>query len=116
MKSLSMTRTLQEHFNQLVAITDNLFVWHNRNDTFMGRTYITAIDHNAHLSRKAVVTNDGKAKYNKVYSKHSKNWRIDEVKEPKTYDYWPTLETRILQKKINDQISILRTVRVPDFK
>ena len=79
----------------------------------MGRTYLAAIDHNAHLFRKAAVTKDGKPKYNKVYSKRSKNWRIDEVKEPKSYDYWPTLAARIMQKKIDDQISILRTVHVP---
>ncbi|CAB4040759.1 Hypothetical predicted protein [Paramuricea clavata] len=32
----------------------------------------------------------------------------------KSYDFWPTLATRILQKKVKDQISILRPVPVPE--
>jgi hypothetical protein len=39
---------------------------------------------------------------------------VDEVKEPKSYDFWSTLATRILQKKIKYQISILRAVPVPE--
>ena len=56
------------------------------------------IDHNLHTFRKAAITDDGKPKYNKVYSKISRNWRITAVKEPKTYNFWPTLATRILKK------------------
>jgi 23S rRNA A1618 N6-methylase RlmF len=66
------------------------------------------------MFRKAAVTKSGQPKYNKVYSKRSKNWRLDEVKEPKSLDFWPTLATRILQKTIKDQISILRAVPVPE--
>ncbi|CAB4037439.1 Hypothetical predicted protein, partial [Paramuricea clavata] len=66
-----------------------------RNEAFVGRTYLAAIDHNSHTFRKAAITDDGKPKYNKVYSKRSRNWRITAVKDPKTYNFWPTLATRI---------------------
>jgi hypothetical protein len=85
----------------------------NRNDVFVGRTYLAAIDHNAHVFRKAAVTASGKPKHNKVYSKRSKNWRIEVVKEPKTYDFWPTIACRILKKRVDDEESILRKVEIP---
>jgi cystathionine beta-lyase family protein involved in aluminum resistance len=81
-----------------------------RNDAFVGRTILAAIDHNNHVFRKAAVTAKGKVKYNKVYSKRSKNWRIVTVKESKTYDFWSTLAVRILQKRIDDDESIKRKV------
>lgn len=68
----------------------------------MCRTYLAAIDHNTHIFRKAAVSATGKLKYNKVYSKRSKNHRVVPVKDPKTYDFWPTLATRIIQKRIDD--------------
>ena len=59
------------------------------------------------------MTATGKLTYNKVYSKRSKNWKLETVKEPKTYDFWPTLATRILQKRINDDESVIRKVEIP---
>jgi cystathionine beta-lyase family protein involved in aluminum resistance len=61
----------------------------------------------------AAVTAKGKQKYNKVYSKRSKNWRIVTVKESKTYDFWPMLAARIMQKIIDDEESIKRKVVIP---
>ena len=61
----------------------------------------------------AAVTAKGKQKYNKVYSKRSKNWRIATVKESKTYDFWPMLAARIMQKRIDDEESIKRKVVIP---
>ena len=52
--------------------------------------------------------------YNKVFSKRSKNWRSELVKKPKTYDFWPTVATRILKKRIDDEETILRKVELPD--
>ena len=83
-----------------------------RNDAFT--TYLAAIGHNSHAFRKAAVSASGKLKYNKVYSKRSKNWRIVNIKELKTYDFWPTIATRILKKRIDSEESILRKVEVPD--
>lgn len=74
---------------------------------------MAVIDHNSHVFRKAAVTAKGKQKYNKVYSKRSKNWRIVTVKESKTYDFWPTLAARIMQKIIDDEESIRRKVVIP---
>jgi predicted acetyltransferase len=51
---------------------------------------------------------DGKKKYNKVYSKHSKNWRVTAVLKEKTCDFWAALTSGILQRKIDDKDSILK--------
>ena len=84
-----------------------------RNNAFVGRTYLAAIDHNSHVHRKAAVTAEGKPKYNKVYSKRSQNWRVTAVKEPKTYNFWPTIVTRILKKRVTDVDSVLAKVEIP---
>ena len=84
-----------------------------RNNAFVGRTYLAAIDHNSHVHRKAAVTAEGKPKYNKVYSKRSQNWRVTAVKEPKTYNFWPTIVTRILKKRVTDDDSVLAKVEIP---
>lgn len=83
-----------------------------RNDAFVGRTYLAAIDHNSHAFRKPAFTKNGKPKKSKVFSKRSNNWRISTVKEPKSYDFWPTIATRILKKRIDDEESILRKVEL----
>ena len=72
-----------------------------------------AIDHNSHAFQKQAFTTNGKQKMSKVFSKKSKNWRITTVKEPKTYDFWPTFATRILKKRVDDEETILRKVEVP---
>ena len=36
------------------------------------------------------------------------------VKKPKTYDFWPTVATRNLKKRIDDEETILRKVELPD--
>lgn len=67
-----------------------------------------------HVFRKAAVCTTGKLKYNKVYSKRSKNWRVQAVKEPKAYDFWPAIASRILKKRVDDEDSILRKVEIPE--
>ncbi|CAB3982602.1 Hypothetical predicted protein [Paramuricea clavata] len=96
---------------QTGGISTNMEVF--RNDAFVSRTYLAAIDHNAHVFRKAAVTASGKPKHNKVYSKRSKNWRVKVVKEPRTYDFWPTIACRILKKRVDDEESILQKVEIP---
>ena len=63
----------------------NIFIF-SRNDAFMGRALLAAIDHHTHVFRKAAVSASDKLKYDKVYSKRSKNWKLETIKEPKTYD------------------------------
>ena len=83
-----------------------------RNDSFIARTLLAAIDHNSHLFRRAALNKDGKKKYNKVYSKRSKNWRVTTVLEEKTYDFWAALTSGILQRRIDDKDSILKKVEL----
>jgi hypothetical protein len=83
-----------------------------RNDSFIARTLLAAIDHNSHLFRRAALNKDGKKKYNKVYSKRSKNWRVTTVLEEKTYDFWAALTSGILQMRIDDKDSILKKVEL----
>ena len=74
---------------------------------------LAAIDHNSHLHRKPLVTKDEKIQYNKVFSKRSNNWRISVVKEEKTYESWPNVTTKVLQKRKDDKGSILRSTPIP---
>jgi len=84
-----------------------------RNDAFVGRTYLAAIDHNSHTFRKAAFTKDGKPKMSKVFSKRSNNWRVTTVRESKSYEFWPTIAIRILKRRIDDEESVLRRVERP---
>ena len=84
-------------------------------NSFYCRTCLAAIDHNSHVFRKSAFSKSGQPKYSKVFSKRSKNWRVEVVKEPNTYEFWPTLGTRILQKRVDDDDSILRKITIsPD--
>lgn len=66
----------------------------------MGRTYLAAIDHNAHLFRKAAVTKDGKPKYNKVYSKRSsKTGGLMRLKNQKAMITGPHLQPEYCKRK-----------------
>lgn len=79
----------------------------------MARILLAAIDHNCHAFRKPALSEDGKLKYNKLYSKRSKNWRVQVVKEDKTYPFWPVLASRICQNRVQDEESITRRVVIP---
>lgn len=85
-----------------------------RNESFTARTLLAAIDHNAHLHRKPLLSKEGNLKYNKVFSKRSKNFRVSVVKKDKEYDYWPSISTRVLQQRKDDKRSILRSTPIPD--
>ena len=68
---------------------------------------LAVLDHNFHLFRKTV---DGK--FQKLYSKRSGNWRVEAVKEDKTYSYWPKLIAEILCKRAEDPETAARHVIV----
>ena len=89
-----------------------LFLYFYRNEAFYGRTWLAAIENNAHAFRKPEHTKSGKPKFNKVYSKRSKNWRVQPIKESKEYKYWPAFATRIMQKRLSDKETILRKVEI----
>ena len=55
------------------------------------------MDHNFHLFRKEI-----EGGYKKLYSKRSGNWRVEAVKEEKSYSYWSSLMAEILQKRAED--------------
>ena len=88
---------------------------HFRNEAFLARTLIAVIDHNTHLFRNPSLSLSGNLKHHKVYSKRSKNWRIGVVKEAKSYDFWHTLATRIVQKRLTDEETVLRKVVRPSY-
>ena len=84
-----------------------------RNDSFLARTLLAAIDHNCHLFRKPELKKNNEIKYSKVYSKLSKNWRAAIVLEEKKFDFWAPLATEMLQKGLDDKDSILKKVPLP---
>ena len=66
---------------------------------------MAALDHNFHLFRKVI---EGRLK--KLYSKRSGNWRVEAVKEEKSYKYWPVLVSDILRKRVDDKETATRPV------
>ena len=82
-----------------------------RNEAFRARTLVAAVDHN-NISRQHSVSLDGAGKYHRAYSKRSKNWHAYVVNENKSYDYWPTLTTHILEKRISDKSNVLKKTEV----
>ena len=79
----------------------------------MARTLVAVIDHNNNLDRSPSLTWSGDPKLHKIYSKRSKNWRAQVVKEKKLYDFWPTLVSRIMQSRVADNETILRESEMP---
>ena len=69
---------------------------------------MAVIDHNSNLNCKPSLSFTGDLKYRKVYSKRPKNWRVQVVKEDKTFDFWPTLVSRIMKKRVADEKTILQ--------
>ena len=73
---------------------------------------LAALDHNFHAFRKELRNSGGESRYKKIYSKRSKNWRVELVKEPKKYPHWPLLAAKILHKRATDKETILRPMTV----
>jgi hypothetical protein len=68
---------------------------------------VAVIDHNNNLDRNPSLSLSGSLKHHKVYSKRSKNWRVQVIKEEKSYDFWPTLVSRIMRKRVDDEKTVL---------
>lgn len=75
---------------------------------------LAAIDHNFHTFRKPAFTKSGKQKFNKVYSKRSKIWKVEIIKEDKQYKYWPILANGILDRREKDEQSVHRKIKIPE--
>jgi len=73
---------------------------------------VAVIDHNNNLDRKPSLSSTGDPKYQKVYSKRSKSWRVQVVKEEKAFDFWPTLVSRIMKKRMADEKRSLRKTQL----
>ena len=80
----------------------------------MARAQLAAIDHNSHIFRQPELSKSGEKKYNKIYSKRSKNFTAMVVLEEKTYDFWAPLTSGILQRKVDDKDSILKKMELPE--
>jgi len=78
------------------------------NEAFSARVELAALDNNFHLFRR-VIPERGK----KTYSKRSKNWKIQSVKEEKSYKYWLLLGSRILKRRVDDKEAVTRHIEVP---
>ena len=85
-----------------------------RIESFMARAQLAAIDHNSHIFRQPELSKSGEKKYNKIYSKRSKNFTAMVVLEEKTYDFWAPLTSGILQRKVDDKDSILKKMELPE--
>ena len=64
----------------------HVFLFLVRYEVFTGRCLLAVLDHNFHLFRKEI-----QGKFKKLYSRRSGNWRVEAVKEDKSYSYWPAL-------------------------
>jgi len=74
----------------------------------MTRILLAALDHNVHLFRADLEDSKGQVRYKKTYSKRSKNWRVEPVKEPKKYPHWAVMAAKILKKRASDTETIVR--------
>ncbi|XP_007896577.1 uncharacterized protein LOC103181728 [Callorhinchus milii] len=67
------------------------------------RNYIAAIDYNHHLHRPQAKNMDGTPMFRARYSKRTKSWHTEAVKEDKKYDYVPNLMENILFNKLQSE-------------
>lgn len=63
------------------------------------RVTLAAIDHNFHLARKPAQRKDGGQRGHRKYSKRSKKYHAEVVKEEKSYSYFPFLTCKMLQRR-----------------
>jgi len=66
-----------------------------------------------YLFRTDLEDSNGQVCYKKTYSKRSKNWRVEPVKEPKKYPHWAVMAAKILKKRASDTETIARDKTVP---
>lgn len=66
---------------------------------FIMRVTLAAIDHNYHLSRKPAQRKDGGERGHRKYSKRSQKYHAEVVREKKSYNYFPFLICKMLQRR-----------------
>ncbi|XP_015748821.1 PREDICTED: uncharacterized protein LOC107328613 [Acropora digitifera] len=66
---------------------------------FIMRVTLAAIDHNYHLSRKPAQRKDGGERGHRKYSKRSQKYHAEVVREEKSYNYFPFLIIKMLQRR-----------------
>ena len=91
----------------VLTLTKYIFTIIYRNEAYLARTLVAVIDHNNNFNCKPSLSSTGDLKYQKVHSKRSKNWRVQVVKDEK-FDFWTTLVSRIMKKRVADEKTILR--------
>lgn len=82
-------------------------------DVFITRILLAALDHNFHLFRDDLKDSTGQVRYKKQYSKRSRNWKVEPLKDPKCYPHWPLLAAKILERRAKDKQSIVRPTTLP---
>ena len=69
---------------------------------------LAAIDHNMHLFRGKKITADGSEHGHRKFSKRTKRYHAEPVKQEKQYSYFPVLVARMLKERIDFQGSFLQ--------
>jgi len=77
-------------------------------DVFITRILLAALDHNVHLFRTDLEDSNGQVQYKKTFSKRSKNWRVEPVKERKKYPHRAVMAAKILEKRASYTETIVR--------
>ena len=81
---------------------------------FCLRMFLATLDHNLHIFRPQATTKDGQPLWKKQYSKRTKRWHPEAVKEEKSFEYIPYLMASILKGRVDDEESAERVVSLPD--
>lgn len=76
--------------------------------------FLTVLDHNMHSFRPQATTKDGQPLCKKQYSKRTKRWHPEPVKEEKSFECIPFLMASILKGRVDDEKSAGRVVSLPD--
>ena len=81
---------------------------HYSYDVFTTRILLAVLDHNVHLFRSDLEDSSGQVRYKKTFSKRSKNWRVEPVKEGKKYPHWAVIAAKILEKRASGTETVVR--------
>ena len=60
-----------------------------KHDAYVAREQLAYLDHNHHLGRAQLHTQDGRPVFTRKWSKRSSRWTLVSVPVPKTYSYIP---------------------------
>ena len=77
---------------------------------FVARIVIAAIDHNMHLMRPQAKSKDGSYLYKKKYSRRSRKYHAEPVKDKKEYLYIPSLLAAILHNRVEKKDTVKKQV------